>query len=329
MDSFLFALNATVPIFLIIVLGWYLGRVGILNQTFADVADKFVFKVASPCLLFYDISTSNLYENFDLGFVFFCAVGSILMFLFTWLVAVVFLKDRSIVSAFAQGAARGSAAILGIAFMQNLYGYAGQLPLMIAAAVPLFNIMAVIILTFSAPPEGAETAPHDGVAAAAVSARRSLMKDSLYNIATNPIILGIVAGLIAAVLRLSFPTMIMKTVSSVGSLTSPLALLCIGVEFDGRKAIHRIGPTLWATLIKLVILPAVFLPIAIRLGYTQDKLISILIMTGSATTVSCFVMAKNMRADHVLTSSIIVASTFFSSITMTLWIFWLRVMGLV
>ena len=319
MDSLIFALNATLPVFLVMVVGWFLRQRGLLPKEFTGTADKFVFRVASPCFLFYDISTSDFYGNFDVTFVLFCVIGSTLMFLISWGVALTFIKDKSIVSAFGQAAARGSAAILGIAFMQNLYGEAGQLPMMIAASVPIFNVMSVIILTFSAPPE--ENVPKlDG---------RALVKDSLYKIVTNPLIIGIALGLIVAILRIEVPVILNKTISNIGGLTSPLALLCIGADFDGKKAINRIKPTIWASLFKLVIFPALFLPAAIAFGFTHDKLIAILIMTGTATTVSCYVMAKNMRGDAVLTSSIVVVSTLFSAITMTFWLWLLRVMGLI
>ena len=307
------------PVFLVIVIGWFCRQRGLLNKSFTGVADKFVFRVASPCFLFHDISTSDFYADFDPSFILFCILGSVLMFLIAWAVAVIFIKDKTITSAFAQASARGSAAILGIAFMQNLYGYVGQLPMMIASSVPIFNIMAVIILTFSAPPE--ENAPKlDG---------KALVKDSLYKIITNPLIIGIMLGLMVAILRLDLPVIVDKTVANIGGLTSPLALLCIGADFDGRKAIHRIKPTLWATLFKLVLFPAMFLPVAISMGFTHDKLIAILIMTGTATTVSCYVMAKNMRGDAVLTSSIVVVSTLFSAVTMTFWLWLLRVMALI
>ena len=84
-------MNATMPVFLVIVLGWFCRQKGLLNKEFTGVADKFVFRVASPCLLFYDISTSDFYGTFDPGFVVFCVVGSILMFLISWGVAVLFL----------------------------------------------------------------------------------------------------------------------------------------------------------------------------------------------------------------------------------------------
>ena len=80
---------------------------------------------------------------------------------------------------------------------------------------------------------------------------------------------------------------------------------------------------------KLIGLCAIFLPIAVKLGFRTDKLVAILIMLGSATTVSSFVMAKNMGGDHVLSSSIIVLSTALSAVTLTLTLFILRSMALI
>ena len=72
-----------------------------------------------------------------------------------------------------------------------------------------------------------------------------------------------------------------------------------------------------------------FLPLAVRLGYTKERLIAILVMLGSATTVSCFVMAKNMGHEGVLTSSTVMLTTFFSAFTLTGWLFLLKTLGLV
>ena len=150
MDNFLFSLNATLPVFLIILLGWALMQLGLFNREFLKVIDKYVFKAALPLLLFHDIATTDIRSVFDGRFVLFCMLATTAMFFGTWLFSWLFLKDKSMVGAFAQASARGSAAILGIAFAQNIYGDSGMAPLMIVSAVPLYNIYSVIILTVSA-----------------------------------------------------------------------------------------------------------------------------------------------------------------------------------
>ena len=75
-------------------------------------------------------------------------IATTIMFMGVWALATIFIKDKSMVGAFVQASARGSAAILGIAFVNNIYGSSGMAPMMIVAAVPLYNIYSVIILTF-------------------------------------------------------------------------------------------------------------------------------------------------------------------------------------
>lgn len=99
--------------------------------------------------------------------------------------------------------------------------------------------------------------------------------------------------------------------------------------FEGRKALKQIKPTVAAASIKLVILPAIFLPLAIRFGFTTEKLVALLVMLGSPTTPSCYIMAKNMGHDGTLTSSTVVATTFLSSVTLTVYLFLLKSLGVI
>lgn len=143
MDNLIFCLNATVPIFAIILLGRLLrSRNFFSKQTLAEI-DKLSFKVLLPILLFRDIAAGRITEQFNAKFFFFCAGVTAVYFFAIWAGAAIFLRDKSMVGAFTQGAFRGSQAILGVAFVQNLYGDAGLVPLMIVASVPLYNIFSV------------------------------------------------------------------------------------------------------------------------------------------------------------------------------------------
>lgn len=316
MENFIFSLNATIPIFLIIILGWVLMQVGIFNKEFTTVADRYVFKIALPLLVFKDIATADIYEMFNLKFVLFCAIGTTLMFLGVWLFAHWYCKDKSMIGAFTQAAARGSAAILGIAFVENIYGNSGMAPMMIVSAVPLYNIFSVVILTFGA--SDADTTDRSGN-----------IRKACINVAKNPIIIGILAGCIFAFFRIPIPYIPLKAISNIAATASPIALLVVGATFEGRKALAKIKPSLMATLIKLVIIPAIFFPFAILFGFRNSELVAILVMLGSPTTVSCYIMAKNMNNDAVLTSSIVVLATLLSSISLTAWIFILRSLALI
>lgn len=245
MENFIFSLNATAPIFLVMILGNILMKTGFLSEEFTRVSDKFVFKVALPALLFYDISTADMRDVFNLKFILFCMFTTIIMFLVIWILTWIFMKDKSMVGAFVQASARGSAAILGMAFVQNIYGDSGMAPLMIVSAVPFYNIFSVVILTFHS---------RDQIGLD----KKAQIRRACINVAKNPIILGILAGLLFNVLHLTMPTIPMKAIAYMSNTATPLALLNVGASFHLSDAIRKFRPAMVASTIKLVILPAVF-----------------------------------------------------------------------
>lgn len=316
MDSFLFSLNATVPIFALMIAGNVFKNMGIIDNHFASAANRFVFKICLPCLVFLDLAETNIRQNFDAEYVGFCFFSTLVSIVAVWFLAKIFLREKTSVGAFVQGSYRSSAAILGVAFIQNIYGSSGMAPLMIIGSVPLYNIFAVIVLTF----EGGsrETASQYGQIRAAC---RNIMK--------NPIIIGIVLGLLASLINFQLPSMTSKAVHNLSIMTSPLALISIGASFEGRKALAKIRPTAIASFLKLVGLAAIFLPLAAACGFRDQKLMAILIMLASPCTPAAYVMAKNMGGDDILSSSIVVATTMCSSVTLTFWIFLLRFFELI
>ena len=310
MSDFIYSLNATMPVFLVMILGWWLKKIHFLTDDFVSVADKLVFKVALPVLVFKDIADADLSSDFDLKFVLFCFFGTCIFFGLTWILAELFIKDKSMLGSFVQGSFRGSAAILGIAFAQNIYGSSGMVPMMIVASIPLFNIFSVIVLMRSA--NAGETD------------KKAVIKKTLKGIVTNPIIIGIFAGIPFAVLKVEFPVILDKTITSVASLSTPLALITIGAGFSTESALEKWKPTLVASIIKLVVIPGIFLPAAIWMGFRNEELVALLILTGAPTTVSSYIMAKNMGNDGVLASGIVVMTTLLSSVTLTMIIFILK-----
>lgn len=314
MESLIYSLNATIPIFFVIVIGYILKQVGMLNDNFIQVANEFNFKITLPILLFNDIASTNIIKNFDGKYILFCALVTTICFWTIWVTTKKLMKDPSMVGAFVQASFRGSAAILGIAFIQNIYGNAEMASLMIIGAVPLYNIYSVIVLTFEGDNDG------NG---------KDIIKKACINIIKNPIIIGILLGMLSSLLNINFPKVVNKTLQNFAVMASPLALVTIGAGFEGKKALAKIKPTLVASFIKLIVQGALFLPLAVFLGFRDQKLIALVIMLGSPTTVSCYIMAKNMNNDAILTSSIIVATTLLSAFTLTILIFTLKSLGLV
>ena len=314
MENLIFSLNATIPIFLMMLLGMLFRKLGWMDEVFAAKMNKFVFLVPLPVLLFEQLATVDFSEVWDIKFILFCFVVTAISITISTLISLLW-KDRSVKGEFIQATYRSSAALLGIAFIQNIYGTVGMAPLMIIGSVPLYNIMAVVVLSVFKPGNN--------------SFDKALVKKTLKGIATNPIIIGIVAGFVWSALKLSMPSILHKTVSSIGATATPMGLMSMGATFELRKATSKMKPTIVAVFMKLVGFCAVFLPVAAVLGFRNEELIAILVMLGSATTVSSFVMARNMGHEGTLSSGVIMMTTLLSAFTLTMWLDVLRSFGLV
>lgn len=314
MENLIFSLNATIPIFLMMLLGMLFRKLGWMDEVFAAKMNKFVFLVPLPVLLFEQLATVDFSEVWDIKFILFCFVVTAISITISTLISLLW-KDRSVKGEFIQATYRSSAALLGIAFIQNIYGTAGMAPLMIIGSVPLYNIMAVVVLSVFKPGNN--------------SFDKALVKKTLKGIATNPIIIGIVAGFVWSALKLSMPSILHKTVSSIGATATPMGLMSMGATFEMKKATSKMKPTLVAVFMKLVGFCAIFLPMAALLGFRNEELIAILVMLGSATTVSSFVMARNMGHEGTLSSGVIMMTTLLSAFTLTMWLDVLRSFGLV
>ena len=316
-ENLIFSLNATMPVFLMMVLGYVLHRkTSLLNDEFADYLNTFVFKLALPVQLFKSLSQEDFHAVWDSGMVLFCFAVSLASILLL-LGLSIFLRDRSLRAEFVQAGYRGSQALLGVALLQNIYGSsvgAGPLALVLIGAVPLYNVTAVLLLTLMTPGGRLD---------------RKTVGKALRGIITNPIILGIAAGLVWSLLRLPQPVILQRAVSSLASTATPMGLLALGACIDPKKAAGCWKPTLIASLFNLVFFVMLFLPLAVKLGYRGETLTALLIMLGSPATVSCFSMARSMGHEGVLSASAVMLTTVCSAFTFTVWLYLLKSLALI
>ena len=123
------------------------------------------------------------------------------------------------------------------------------------------------------------------------------------------------------------PAIPAKTITYISNTATPIALIAIGGGFDKNEALGHLKPAIAASAVKLIVLPAVFLPLALLMKFAPSEIAAILVMLASPTTVSCYVMADNMKNDKVLTSNVILITTILSSVTLTMWVFILKSFG--
>lgn len=312
LNNLIFCLNATVPIFFLILLGMFLRKIQLVDDAFTARLNTLVFRVCLPALLFHDMYRTDYRTNWNTAYVVYCALATLASILICTGISYL-LKDRSVQGEFIQTSYRSSATILGIAVVQNLYHNVGMAPLMVIGAVPIYNIAAVIILEMYRPGRGKLNA--------------ALLRKTLHGILTNPIIVSILLGFAWSLLRLPLPAIGDTTLDYVGRCATPLGIIAMGASFQWAKARQSAGPALVSTFIKLFGLCALFLPLGVHLGFRKDLLVAALVMCGSSSTISCFVMAKGMGHKGDLTISTVMLTTLLSAFSLTFWLFILKSHG--
>jgi len=316
-DNLIFSLNATVPVFLMMVFGWMVRRLGLLDDHSTAQVNKFVFRTLLPALLFMDLSTADFRKVWDGGFVLFCIVVTLICVSIAVLYSFIASRDRNERGEIIQASYRSSAAVLGIAFVNNIYGHSTMAALMIVGTVPVYNIIAVLVLSLTSP----DKSEGDSFS--------TLMKKTLLGIAKNPIILGIAAGMIWSLIGIHQPVIMSKSISYLGNMATPLSLIALGASFRFGDIRGKVGLTAGIAFIKLVLFCSIFLPVAVSMGFRGEKLIAILVMLGSATTGSCFVMAKNLGHKGSVTAFAVMLTTLCSALTLTTWLFILKTKGFI
>ena len=314
MADLVFSLNATMPIFFLILLGYVLRRrCRFMTPEFTQTLNYYVLNLALPVQLFGDLYETDFADRWDTGVVAYCflaTLASIILLLGLSL----FLRDRSLRAEFVQGGYRGSQALLGAALMENIYGHTGPLALVLIGAVPLYNVAAVSVLTLLAPGGRLD--------------RRAVGRTAV-GIVTNPIILGIAAGMVWSLLSMPTPQILQRTVSSVGASATPMGLLALGASIDWKEALRCWRPTAVCSAMKLIVLPLLFLPVAIWLGWRGETLAAMLVMLASPTATSSFSMARSLGHPGVLTASVVVVTAAANAVTFTAWLYILRAFALI
>ena len=321
MENLIFSINATLPIFLLMVLGYVLSLLKLVSRDFAKQLNSFVFKIALPFELFVDMAGQDFAAAWNGKFVLFCLAATFLSICLAALISRIVLRDdRAERGEFIQVAYRSSAAILGVAFIQNIYGegHTAMAALMMIGSVPLYNIFAVIVLMTTAQDTQQQSAN-----------RQSLVRKTVLGIVTNPILLGIFIGFAWSLLRLPLPGIPKKVISDVGKMATPLGLIAMGAMFDPAAARKKAGPAIAASLMKLLVLEAVFLPAAVAFGFRGQQLVALTVMLGSASTVACYVMATSMGHEGTLTSSTVMMTTAGCSFSLALWLYILKSLALI
>lgn len=305
-------LGVSLPVFAMVFIGAVLKRLGWIDQAFVDTASSLVFRLTMPTLLFLSLLRADPGQDLKLGLVGFYLVVSVAIFLVIWGWALWRCPrvDRGV---FVQGAFRGNCGIVGLALSANMYGDFGlSLGSVMAGGIIIVNlVMSAIVLSVYSP---------------VVSSRPlAILKD----VATNPLIIGIVAALPLTYLHLDLPPWLMTSGDYLASLSLPLALICIGGSLSLQAARESGTLALSASLWKVAVMPAIGVALALAVGFRGAELGMLFLFLGSPTAAVAYVMARGAGANQRLAASIIMLSTLLSLVSISVGIMVLTAADLV
>lgn len=305
MSDFLFAVNTTAPILLMMLCGLLFRRINWLTDDFVSNANMLVYKVCLPCILFFSVAGESLNDTFDGPLIAYAAASIVVVTIALQLLAIpLFSADRR--GVVVQGAFRGNMAIIGIAYVLNSYGSAalGTTSVYVAVMTLLYNILAVWVLA---------------------AGKRGWLKGML----TNPLIIAVVAGLLWSALSLPVPRIASITGGYFAQITLPLALLCTGATLNLKSLSSNRHAVTLAVIGKLIVVPVVITVGAIALDFRNEQLGLLFLMMATPSAAAGYVMAAQMTPHGAMAAEIIALTTFFSVISVTTGLILLRVFGVI
>ena len=333
---FMTAVNAVVPILLLIVLGSILRNVGFITDEFVRTGNKLVFRIGLTCTLFINVYNIPDIASVSWGFVLYIIAVTFLLFALGYVTAITSTRQDTKRGVLLQSAFRSNFAIIGLSLATTLGGEAAAAVASLASAfvLPIFNILGVIALSMFVKGAGG-----------AKNSISSVMKSIL----RNPMVMGAAAGLCCLLIRQLQITVfgscafsiredlpfVFTALNNVKSMTTPLALIVLGAQFrfSAVKGMYReiaIG-TIW----RIVIAPLIGVGVAVVLcnagvfAWDSGEYATLLALLGSPAAVSSAVMAGEMGSDEQLATQLVVWTSIGSVITIFAGVCILMMAGLI
>ena len=309
-NDLLFSLNTVLPLLLIMLAGFLARRAGILDSVGVRQANSAVFHVFLPLLLGLNIMDTELGTALDFQTLLYAMAAVVLTFLIMFRIAPRLCGEPNGRGVLIQGVARSNYAIYGIPLVLMMYpeGDHSISALMVVAVVPLFNIFSTVALM-------------------RYNGKSPGVRDIALGVLGNPLILGTLAGFALWLLHWQFPPLLDRPLRSLAGIATPLALFLLGagIEFGKGNVNTRL---LWLGVTgRLILVPGVFLTLAVLLGIRDVSLATLIAVFASPTAVSSFPMAQQLGGDADFAAAQVALTTALSGVTVFLWIFALKALG--
>ena len=323
MTGLLFAINATLPIVIMVAVGYVLKKLGWLDGGVAKVLNRLVFHLFLPAMLFLNIYKIESLAKIDFSFVWYAVIATVALFAVALVAVIFFTKENAKRGALLQASFRANYALVGIPLATSLFGEAGGIAATVLSAflIPVFNILAVAALTVFS------------------SDKKVDVKSIPIGIVKNPLIQSIALGFVMLGIRALFVRWgidfrlsdigpIYKTVSSLSTVATPIALLVLGAQFEMSAIPHLKKYIIFGVAARNLIAPLAGLTVAYLIGsFEGAHFATFVAVFCTPVAVSSVPMAQEMRADVSLAGQLVVWSTLFSAISIFVASYVLKALG--
>ena len=312
MEDLVFALNTVLPLLLLISLGWFCRRIGLLTQALVKGVNQLVFRVFLPVNLCVSVMNTPYDTAVSMNVFLLTAIGLAVNFGVLFLLIPRFESDRKKIGVMIQGMARGNYAFFGIPLVAMLFpGRDTSLAsLMVIVTIPVYNVLSVVALCIYGEGE-------------------LRLGKVLLNILKNPLIIGSVSGYLFWTLHFQPPAFIRTAMTDMAKVATPLALFTLGGAIQFASAKKHLRQLLIVVPWKLILSPFVFLCIGIASGLREIELTCGYIAFGAPTAVSSYPMAQQMGGDSELAAEIVTITSVFCILTTFLFVFAMKRMALI
>lgn len=307
MSNFLIALYAVLPMFIMLLIGFVVRKVGVIEESHLPVLNKIVFNVFFPFLMFNNIYAFDISSDFSASLLLYAVVAVAVIYGLAFLFTILFEKSNKSRGALIQAIYRSNFVLMGLPMVGNIFGSGrlGMTSMLVTVIVPMYNILAVITLEIF---RGEKIKP--------IKILKGIVK--------NPLIIGSVSGIAVAGFGFELPKIAENVISDMAGAATPLALIVLGASFE-FASIKRYRKNLIAVILaRLFIVPAISLFVAIIIGFRGIDLVSLIGIFASPCAVSSYTMARQMDSDYELSAGTVVFTTMLSCFTLFGWIYFLK-----
>lgn len=310
MENLVISVNCVIPMFITLCTGLLLRWGRVVPEEMFHHLSTLSFHSLLPCLLFYNVYSADLGSAAQPGLMLFLVLWTVCWFGLNFAVYTFTEPDPRRRGAYIQNAFRSNIAVIGVSLAQVMLSQSGisSMALAVSIVVPLYNVLAVITL---------ETCRGGDID----------LKKTVVGILRNPLILACLLGFLCLGLRIHLPSSVEHAVSSLGNAGSVTTLVALGGSFQFGGVRKNRKPLLFCTVIRLAVTPLLAVTAAFLLGFRGDTLGIILICTASPMASTAYPMALACGSDHELTGQIVVTTSLLCSLTLFLWIFILKQLG--